>query len=236
MSAVTPAPTPAVSSVSAVRLAALTDTVRSALGDITITTAIPTTPQDDTRAITLSPLSLTRLGRLRNGETTVQLCLRVLAVPAGPDSLTDLETLLVALDQVRGLEVEQAEPPLTLWSLLGVPPQPAAIIRIDVPVTLPSTPLPLVLHPLQVDARTVISRDGVIIGPSGAGVGYGVVRAARYNHETRTDAGGRFRLPLPAGDDHVALVVQVKGRTFTVDAAVPPHGPILVHCDREETS
>lgn len=236
MSAVTPPATPATSSVSAARLAALADIIRSALGDITIRTTIPTTPDDDTRAMTLSPLTLTRLGRLRNGETTIQLCLRVLAVPAGPGSLADLETLLVALDHVPGFEIEQTEPPLRLWSLLGVPPRPAAIVRADVPIILPSAPAPVVLHALQVDARPVTPREGLIIGPNGVPLPYGLVRAPLYDREVRADSGGRFRLPLPAGDDQIALVVQVKGRSFTVNAAVPQHGPILVHCDREETS
>lgn len=221
------------SSVSEAKLAALGDVVRTALGDVAIQEGIP---DDSSRAVALIPLGLSRLARLRDAETIIQLSLRVLAVTSGPSPLADLETLIVALDLAQGLEVERAEPPLELWSLLAVRPRPAAILRLDVPITLPATPAPPVLHPMRVDTRVVTPREGVVIGPNGVALPYAVVRMPLYDREVLGDGNGRFHLPLPSDDNQVALIVDVRGRTFMVTAPVPEQGPILVHCDREETS
>ncbi|MBO0810469.1 MAG: hypothetical protein J2P23_00320 [Microlunatus sp.] len=221
------------SSASEARLAALADVVRAAIGDVPIQDSIP---DDASRAVALVPLALSRLGRVRDLDTIVQLSLRLLVVTSGPSPLADLEVLLVAFDQVSGLEIERAEPPLELWSILEARPRPAVLVRLDVPITLPATPAPLVLHPMRVDTRMITSREGVLIGPNGSALPYGVVTAPSYDCEVLVDGSGRFQLPLPADEDHVALIVNVRGRTFTVDAPIPQQGLILVNCNREETS
>jgi hypothetical protein len=220
-------------SASEVALAALGDAVQEALGGVVVQDSIP--PDDTTRAVALVPLGLARLGRIQQGDTVVELRLRVLAVTAGPRPLADLETLLLALDHVPQTEVEREEPPLQLWPLLGARPRPAAVVRLAVPVALPSTPTAPVLFPMRVEVRQVRTCDGLILGPNSVPLPYGVVRAQAFDREVIGDDEGRFRIAVPVDDDHVALTVEVKGRTFTVDALVPEQGPIVVHCEREET-
>lgn len=236
MSASTPGSLPTAtdvdsSSASEARLAALGDIVRAALGDVPIQSSIP---DDTSRTVALVPLALSRLGRVRDVDTIIQLSLRVLAVTAGPSSLADLEALLVAFDHVPGLEIERVEPPLQLWSMMEVRPRPAVMLLLDVPITLPSAPAPLVLHPMRIDTRMVTTREGALIGPNGVALPYAVIKAPEYDQEVLGDGNGRFQLPLPADEDHVELTVNVKGRTFTLDAPIPQQGPILVHCDRED--
>jgi len=213
-------------------LAALGDAVQAALGDVPIEATIP---DDSTRAVVLMPLGLTRLGRIQQGDTIIELRLRVLVVTVGPNPLADLETLLVGFDHYPRLEVERDEPPLELWSLLAVRPRPSAIIRLDVPVTIPAAPVPLVLTPMHLDTRVVRTVEGILVGPGNVALPFGRVRAAEYDREVPADRDGRFRLAVPVDDDHLALTVDVKGMTFTADVPLRQAGPILVHCDREES-
>jgi hypothetical protein len=181
------------------------------------------------------PLGLSRLGRIQQGDTIVEMRLRVLVVTVGPNPLADLETLLVGFDHYPRLEVERDEPPLELWSLLAVHPRPSAIVRLDVPVTIPAAAVPLVLAPMRLDTRVVRIVEGILVGPGNVALPFGTVRAEEYDREVPADRNGRFRLAIPVDDNHLALTVEIKGMTFSADVPLPQEGPILVHCDREES-
>jgi hypothetical protein len=207
--------------------------VQSALAGVSVISTIPA--DTSSRVVVLMPLTLTRLGRLQQGDTTIEMRLRVLAVTLGPTPLADLEAVLVALDHLPRTEAEREEPPFELWSALAVAPRPAAIIRLEVPVTLAAPPVPTVLAPMRVDTRVVGIIEGILVGPGNVALPFGTVTAAEYDRAVSADRNGRFRLAVPVDDDHLALIVEVKGRTFTADIPLPQAGPILVHCDGEES-
>ena len=109
------------------------------------------------------------------------------------------------------------------------------MVRVDVPVPLPAEPFPPVLRSVSLDALTLVLLDGLVVGPGGEPLPFASVRCAAIDAAVSAGRDGRFRLPVPAGNDSVHLVVDVAGRLFETDVPASSGAPVVIRCEQEET-
>jgi hypothetical protein len=148
-----------------------------------------------------------------------------------------LSDILVGASEKPGIELERQEPPLALWQCLGVPPQPALVIRSHMRLGRPQPVAPLVRAPLQVELAQLTSLTGTVVSPGGIPLARAEVRLAPAGIPVWTGPDGTFTLHGAWGVSVGATVlVTARGitRTMTLPTDGPTDAPVTVVFDPTE--
>jgi hypothetical protein len=127
-----------------------------------------------------------------------------------------LVRLMFAAMESADYHVESDFPPVSVWRALGVPPQPAFLLR--VPLVYDRT-VPLakaVGQPPSIKSSSLISFHGLVLGPGQIPLADCRVEIPALRLSTSTDYRGRFAFPGVPGEGTYQLLVQAKGRELQV--------------------
>lgn len=188
-----------------------------AVGEGRVTTARPgADPPAEPAEVTLTPVSLVRVGRSRRGESRLDLELTV-AVEAGGDQALDLaEDLLLAAEATAHARIEPLPP-----GRPGLGFQ--VVLPVSVVVAEPSGP-PVRERVVQV--QPLVAVTGVVVDTDGVALTGVEVRSGLTRQQTVTDAAGRFALtglPRPS-----SLTISRGARRATLEVPADPTGLRLV--------
>ncbi len=113
----------------------------------------------------------------------------------------------------NALEVEHAAPSLEYWRALGVPPQPALVVRVPVE-RLTHRAVPRVRVPLDARWAPLQPLDGVVVtGPDDVAIAGALIELQGYGLTTYSDDRGAFRFAAVPGEPRTkTLVVEAKGQ------------------------
>jgi hypothetical protein len=149
-----------------------------------------------------------------------------------------LGRLVFAAMQEPEWEVLLAPPSETLWSALGVPPQPAFILSLPLRVERPAPPAPLVRQAIQLQAAPVTSLAGVVLGPGDIPLAGAIVELPALRQSRYTDHKGQFLFPMvPAEPAEKKLNIKARGRERSVTISLPAEAstPLVIHFDLFDT-
>jgi hypothetical protein len=119
------------------------------------------------------------------------------------------------------------------WNLFGLAPRPAFLLKVSARIPLPETSAPLVRKPIVLKTETITSLTGRVLGPGDIPIVGAHVQLSAFDLSVRTDANGRFVLPI--GTQPPSLRVTVKGKSQSVSAEPPPDGtPLTIWVDPAE--
>ena len=148
-----------------------------------------------------------------------------------------LGQVLVAASDRPDLDLEQVEPPVGLWPALGVPVQPALVVRAKVRWPRPEPRAPLVRQPLHVDWRGMRPLVGVLVAPGGTPIARAQLRLPGSDGPAWTGPDGGFVLPgVLSSSEPLPVTVMARGvtRTLAVTAPPDPSDPLTIVFDPEE--
>lgn len=119
-----------------------------------------------------------------------------------------------------GAEVEQRPLPAETWRALGVPPQPALVLRVPVRREAPARPYQPVLGPMKVRTVERVRVHGRVLGPADTPLTGARVLIPAHRLMTETDRRGDFVFAaVPTDPPPAEVVVEVKGRRTAVPLA-----------------
>jgi len=151
----------------------------------------------------------------------LQLSLRYL-ITAWSDKPEDAHQILVQLIfaamENKDFLVELEPIPLTVWTALGVPPQPSFLLRVPLRQERPELQTKLVLHPLEVQSSAMVGFHGVLLGPGDMPLSQCRVEMPALNLTTSTDYKGRFYFPSVPAAGSKQLLVKAKGLELPVSS------------------
>lgn len=151
-----------------------------------------------------------------------QIVLRYLAMVTSPESGKEgrlaCELLFDAMDNLD-IETETDPVPISLWSALGIPPQPGFIFRIGVVRLRDQVDAPIV-RKIVVRSSPIVGMNGTVLGPGALPLVNAVVEMPTLKTSVRTDEAGRFNFPaVPPEPPEVELVVKARGKEMSVRTA-----------------
>jgi hypothetical protein len=169
----------------------------------------------------------------------VQAIARYLVTTWAPDPVDAhrrLGDVLVAAAERADIDAEQREPPVAIFSGLGVPPQPAVVLRTCVRWPRPLRRAPLVEEPLGVRFAEVGRLVGSVVTPKGTPVARAEVRIPPARVPVWTGPDGAFEvLGAAVGADAVQVTVTARGHTRVVTVPRPDRdAPLVVPFDPTE--
>jgi hypothetical protein len=111
------------------------------------------------------------------------------------------------------LELEQVAPSLDYFRALGVPPQPALIVHVQVERAAPARAVPRVRVPLDTRWAPLQPLDGVVVtGPEDVAIAGAMIELPGYGLMTYSDDRGAFRFAaVPRDPPTKTLIVEAKG-------------------------
>jgi hypothetical protein len=198
---------------------ALLTWAREVLGDVPVRLGSPS-PGPTTSGVAFHLLDITPHAG-PNGEQYRRLhaTLRYLATASAPDASTAhnlLGRVMVAAMQHKTFTLDREPPPTALWQALGVPPQPALLLKCHAHHEL-SRPEPSPSRRTIYASTPSSHLDGRVVGADGRPVEQATVVVPKYEMRARTDDGGHFHLPPLPRHETATLVVHAHGRQQTVD-------------------
>lgn len=125
-----------------------------------------------------------------------------------------------------------------LWSQLGVPPQPAFILRAIARSELPMQRAPLVDRS-RIEVGAMHRVHGAVIGPGEKPIGDARVRLSNGRQLAVSDSRGRFHVDLPALADAALKLIVVAGEQqqdveVVVDGTHAQDNPLIVRFESME--
>lgn len=163
----------------------------------------------------------------------LQITLRYL-VTVWSDKPEDAHQLLVRLMfaamESNNYQVEPEAVPVSLWTAMGLPPQPSFFLRVPVVYDRSGAPPKLVRQPVKIQTSSVISLHGLVLGPGNTPLADCRVEIPALRLSTSTDYKGRFCFNGVPGEGKNQLVVSAKGRELpvTFDRTYPDSAAPLV--------
>lgn len=220
--------------------ARLTEWVRSVVGALDVSLALPTGTPPGAPTVNLYLFDLQRpapgagLGSA-GSRAPLALTLRYLVTCAAAN-LSDAhrllgELVLAALEQAE-FEVE-LNVPAELWASLALPARPAFLLRVPLRRERVRPVAPLV-QALELRLESVGALHGVVLGPRERPLPGAHVALDGLGLHTRTDLSGRFRfVNVPVSVGALALVVRAGRREVVVAAGPEARGPdgVVVRLD-----
>jgi hypothetical protein len=154
-----------------------------------------------------------------NRPAPFQLTLRYL-ITCWSDQPQEAHQLLVKLMfaamESADYEVESDCPAAGLWSALGVPPQPAFLLRVPLVYERTGVVATPVRQPISIKSAPLVSLHGLVLGPGRIPLAGCRVQIPALHLATSTDYKGRFAFPAVPGAGTNHLVVEAKGRELLV--------------------
>lgn len=199
--------------------------LKELVGDIDLGFALP--PQD--RGINLYLMALDAAPPMRGTvRSPLRVALHYLVTcwdknPRNAHALLS-EILFAALDHP---EFEVLYPPID-WQSLGIPPQPAFVLRVIATRERPQPIVPRVQEP-RVETVPSSPLSGRVLGPRDIPIVGAYVQIPSYQLSQRSDSRGAFSFPNIIGDN-IELLVRAKGieRLITVSR---DDDPIIIRID-----
>jgi hypothetical protein len=201
----------------------LKEWVEANLGDVDVSFDIPGGVLDagaDAR-IHLYLMQIEPQFPLRGARPNVQEVKLHYLVTAGAGKIQDAhrllgELLFAALD-TPDFEVIYEAVPMGTWTALGVPPQPAFVLKVPLYREKPE----LIAKPVRtvvVDATTVTTLSGIVLGPEDQPIYGARVEVPAYRLRQMSDEDGRFHFSaVPAQPIKKVLRIRARGREWTVN-------------------
>ncbi|HEY0752980.1 MAG TPA: carboxypeptidase-like regulatory domain-containing protein [Ktedonobacteraceae bacterium] len=158
-------------------------------------------------------------------QPATQVTLRYLVTAWAPDEEQAhrlLGKLVLAGLEKREYELDLIEPPITLWTALGLVPRPAFIICLPLLLEPAGSTTPLVSRPLALQGVPTGSLYGTVLGPGDIPIAGAGVELPALQLSTHTDSQGIFFFAtVPVGAPGVQLVVKAKGQVQRVTLEHP---------------
>ena len=127
-----------------------------------------------------------------------------------------LVQLMFAAMENTDYHVESDFPPLSVWRALGVPPQPAFLLRVPLVYERTGAIAKPVHQPINIKSAPLISLHGLVLGPDQIPLSNCRVEIPALHLSTSTDYKGRFAFPGVPGEGTSYLLVKAKGRELLV--------------------
>jgi hypothetical protein len=156
--------------------------------------------------------------------------------PKPEDAHQMLAALVIAAHDHPEFEVEQEPLPLSLWSVLGIPPRPAFVLRVPFRHERPEKLAPRVRKPIVIKQIALHSFGGQILGPEDIPLMNAQVELPALELFTTTDFKGRFFFSaVPAAPGARLLRVRAKGQEFSINTeqAGSDQDPLVIHLQLE---
>jgi hypothetical protein len=130
------------------------------------------------------------------------------------------------------LDVDLTPPSSEAWVALGVTPQPSFVMVVPFKQERPQPPVKYVRKPLVVQAGSMLTVAGTVVGPGDVPLAGATVEIAGLNMHEQTDAYGRFSFrSAPGGTQPIRLRIAAKGRRMEYVVGEQASNPIVIHFD-----
>ena len=212
----------------------LREWVEGVLGAVTLSLDPPEDERAD-KGINLYLLEVADAPALRSSRSSpLQLSLRYL-MTSWADTPEEAHRLLgqlvFAAMETPEFEVELEPLPAATWMAIGAKLRPSIVLRVPLRKERPEPPVKLVRHPLVVQASSITSLQGVVLGPNDMPISGARVEIPALQLAVRADTKGRFHFPTVPTEPHTTqLRIRARGRelTLTVDPAGLDGEPLLI--------
>jgi hypothetical protein len=151
----------------------------------------------------------------------LQLMLRYLVTTWSPQPEEAHETLarlFFAAMENKTFEVEREPPSISLWTALGVHPQPSFILRAPLLQERPQPPAKLVRQPPKVEIVSTISFHGKILGPGQIPLSDCLIEVPSLHLSTSSDHEGRFNFRGLPATGSTKFLIKARGRELAVSS------------------
>jgi hypothetical protein len=141
------------------------------------------------------------------------------------------ELMFSALEKSE-FEVESEPLPIAVWTAFGVPPRPSFVLRVPLRRERPERIAPLVRQSLVINATTLHSLHGLVLGPEDTPLMNARVELPSLQLATDTDAKGRFYFAsVPSEPRAKHLRVRARGceLSITTEEAGQHDQPLVIH-------
>jgi hypothetical protein len=170
-----------------------------------------------------------------NKRPPLQLILRYL-ITAWSDKPEDAHQILVQLIfaamENKDFQVELDSIPMTVWTALGVAPQPSFVLNVPLRRERSEPETILVREPLKVQTSPLMSFHGLLLGPGDIPLSDCRVEVPSLRLSTSTDRKGRFYFPGMPAVGTKKLLIKAKGHELPIDSEDnhPDSGtPLVIH-------
>ncbi len=166
-----------------------------------------------------------------------QFQLRYLVSSWGDDAgqaQQNLSTLIFSAMENPDFQIDLEPISSQLWLAFGITPRPAFLLQLPLTLKRKEYLAPIIRYPLEIQQSSIVSLQGVVLGPEDIPVAQAKVEIPAYQLNTTTDSNGRFKFnTVPETPVIKKLKIKARNRVLEIEAKhdTKDAKPLIIHFD-----
>ncbi len=121
-----------------------------------------------------------------------------------------------------------------LWRAFGVTPRPSFLLQLPLILKRKEHRAPLIRYPLEIKQSSIVTMQGVVLGPEDVPIAQANVELPAYQLKTTTDSNGCFKFnTVPETPVVKKLKIKARNRVLEIEAKHESNDakPLIIHFD-----